>query len=64
MSGWKLKPAAYVVQIVYEDDAGREIVLATANKPVVARRLLRHLERKYGDTPPARLMPANGKSRP
>ncbi len=52
MSGWKLKPADYVVQIVYEYDDGRKRVVATADRPTPARRLLRRLERKYPDGPP------------
>jgi hypothetical protein len=49
MGEWKLRPGSCVVQVVYADDEGGEHVIATAEKPRPARRLLRRLERKYSD---------------
>ena len=49
MGEWKLRPGETVVQVVYTDDEGGEHVMATAEKPAIARRLLRRLERKHAD---------------
>ena len=62
MTGWKLRPARHVVQIVFQHEDGSVEVFATASRPVPARRLIRKLRRKYGETPPHVLMPANGKA--
>ncbi len=59
MSGWKLRPAAYVVQVVYEEN-GKERVMATTNHPVTARILLRRLERRYPSGPPPEGLGGNG----
>lgn len=50
--GWRIRPADYVVQVVFQDDAGNVRVFATASTPRVARRLRRKLERRYGQNPP------------
>lgn len=49
MGEWKLRPGPAVVQVVYSDDRGGEHVIATAERPGQARRLLRRLERKHAD---------------
>ncbi len=52
MIGWRIRPGEYVLQVIFEDASGDVTVYATDNDGRRARRLMRRLERRYGNAPP------------